>query len=63
MCRLLAAGIADLVHEVVRARSSASKDDAVDAARSSAFVGTVTCVGCKQRRRRDDALHDRGSGC
>ena len=63
MCRLLAAGIADLVYEVVRARFSASQDDAVEATRSSAFVGTVTCVGCKQHRRRDDALHDRGPGC
>ena len=63
MCRLLVAGIADLVYEVVRARFSTSQDDAVEATRSSAFVGTVTCVGCKQHRRRDDALHDRGPGC
>ena len=53
MCRLLAAGVADLVYDVVRSQPSTH----------SAFAATAKCLGCKQHRRRDDPMHDRGPGC
>ena len=53
MCRLLVAGIADLVYDVVRSQPSTR----------AVFAATAKCLGCKQHRRGDDPMRDPGPGC
>ena len=56
MCRMIAAAIADTVHEhVLSQRLSGPYMNS-----SLAYAG---CVGCKQHLRKDDPLHDRGPTC
>ena len=55
LCRTLAAGIADLVHQHVFSH------------RRHDYVGTSRrgnkCPGCRRHRRKDDPEHDRGPNC
>ena len=56
MCRLIAAAVADAVHEtVIQMRQSASY--------GQSELTYVECVGCRQHLRKDDPRHDRGSQC